>query len=336
MDIAYKPSIITVLAALLITLTASSQPFGLVLHGGAGTITKEGLSPERQKEYEAVMEEALAKGFELLDNGHPADEAVVETIKILEDHPLFNAGKGSVLNVNGAVEMDASIMLGKDLNAGAVAGVQRVRHPIEAARAVMLNSPHVLMSNAGADAFAQTQGLQMEDPDYFVTEKSKERLENAQKRAKEQGNLESEPADWKYGTVGVVALDLAGNLAAGTSTGGMTNKMHNRIGDSPIIGAGTYANNESCGVSCTGHGEYFIRLNIAHEVSALMRYKGMSVQEAGDKMLHEELEKLGGAGGLIALDKDGNISMPFNTPGMFRAFHMSDGRKEILMFKDSE
>lgn len=180
----------------------------------------------------------------------------------------------------------------------------------------------------------QTQGLEVEDPSYFVTDKAKERLDKVQERNKEQGSIDSENADWKYGTVGVVALDLAGNLAAGTSTGGMTNKMHNRIGDSPIIGTGTYANNESCGVSCTGHGEYFIRLNVAHEVSALMRYKGMTVVEASEKMLYEELEKLEGAGGLIALDKDGNLSMPFNTPGMFRAYHMSDGRQEILMFKE--
>lgn len=321
------------LSLLCVFHAASGQTYGLVLHGGAGTITKDGLSEERQAAYENGLQTALETGYAVLDKGGSAEDAVIAAIRVLEDDSLFNAGRGSVLNANGFVEMDASIMRGRDLNAGAVAGVTKVKHPIEAAAAVMLNSPHVLMSNAGADQFAKERGLEQEPSSYFITQSSQRSLHRAQTREKDQGSIDDGYSDWKYGTVGVAALDKQGNLAAGTSTGGMTNKMHNRIGDSPIIGAGTYANNESCAVSCTGHGEYFIRLNVAHEVSALMLYKGYDVHKASTYMIHTSLENLGGAGGLIALDRNGNLAMPFNTPGMFRGYKMSDGRTEVLMFK---
>ncbi|MEQ9186509.1 MAG: isoaspartyl peptidase/L-asparaginase [Cryomorphaceae bacterium] len=328
----YKLYLLT-FSLLCVLNAAIGQTYGLVLHGGAGTITQEGLSNERRTAYEKGLQTALETGYSVLDNGGSAEDAVIATIRVLEDDSLFNAGRGSVLNANGFVEMDASIMCGRDLNAGAVAGVTKVKHPIEAAAAVMLNSPHVLMSNAGADQFAEEQGLVQEPSSYFITQASKRSLKRVQIQEKDQGFIDQGHSDWKYGTVGVAALDKQGDLASGTSTGGMTNKMHNRIGDSPIIGAGTYANNESCAVSCTGHGEYFMRLNVAHEVSALMLYKGYDVNKASSYMIHTSLENLGGTGGLIALDKHGNIAMPFNTPGMFRAYKMSDGRTEVLMFK---
>ena len=313
---------------------AFTQTYGLVLHGGAGTIAKDGLSKERQNVYENSLQKALDAGYLVLEKGGNAEDAVIAAIRILEDDSNFNSAKGSVLNANGAVEMDASIMRGADLNAGAVAGVTTVRHPIEAAAKVMFKSPHVMMSNAGADLFAKEQGLEIMPPSYFITKGSQATLKGVQDRLKEQGSIDSEYPDWKFGTVGVAALDKQGNLAAGTSTGGMTNKMHNRIGDSPIIGAGTYANNKTCAVSCTGHGEYFIRLNLAHEVSALMLYKGYDVEKAASFMIHNSLSDMGGAGGLVAMDRNGNISLPFNTPGMFRAYRMSDGRTSVLMFKD--
>ncbi|NQV53753.1 MAG: isoaspartyl peptidase/L-asparaginase [Flavobacteriales bacterium] len=328
-------SLLTISLLCLITV-ANSQTYGLVLHGGAGTITKAGLSKERQNVYETGLQKALDAGYFVLDEGGNAEDAVIAAIRILEDDSNFNSARGSVLNANGAVEMDASIMKGVDLNAGAVAGVTTVRHPIEAATKVMLSSPHVMMSNAGADLFAKEQGLEIMPTSYFITKGSQATLKGVQDRLKEQGSVESEYPDWKFGTVGVAALDKQGNLAAGTSTGGMTNKMHNRIGDSPIIGAGTYANNKTCAVSCTGHGEYFIRLNLAHEVSALMLYKGYDVEKAASFMIHKSLSDMGGSGGLVAMDRKGHISMPFNTPGMFRAYQMSDGRKSVLMFKDEE
>jgi beta-aspartyl-peptidase (threonine type) len=327
-------ALLLIISILTVHTSVNAQFYGLVIHGGAGTITREGLSAERQETYHRALENALSAGYKILDEGGSAEDAVVATIKIMEDDSNFNCGKGSVLNAEGMVEMDASIMTGHDLDAGAVAGVRSVKHPIEAAKLVKDESPHVLMSNAGADQFAKEHGLEIEPTSYFLTKRSQETIRAVQERAKEQGSIDQEFPDWKFGTVGAVALDQAGNLAGGTSTGGMTNKMFNRIGDSPIIGAGTYANNASCAVSCTGHGEYFIRLNVAHEVSALMIYKGLSVEGASDEMIHDRLSSMGALGGLIALDKDGNIAMPFNTPGMFRGYKMSDERFDILMFPD--
>ncbi|MEX2596883.1 MAG: isoaspartyl peptidase/L-asparaginase [Salibacteraceae bacterium] len=306
-----------------------SQPFGLAIHGGAGSMQRSNMTLERISAYENALESALNEGYALLEKGAPAEEAVIMVIMSLENNPLFNCGKGSVLNAKGKVEMDASIMLGKNLDAGAVSGVRKVRNPIMAADEVRKNSPHVMMSNKGADRFAKSQGLKMEHPTYFKTKKSKEALKRAKQREKAKVN-----EDEKHGTVGCVALDKFGNLAAGTSTGGMTNKMYNRIGDSPIIGAGTYANNQSCAVSCTGHGEYFIRLGVAKEVSSLMQYERYDVDKASRIVIHQQLEKLGGKGGLIAIDRKGNISMPFNTSGMFRGYMLSSGDKNVLIFEE--
>jgi beta-aspartyl-peptidase (threonine type) len=320
-------------SALSFNSFAQNDVYGLVIHGGAGTITAEGLSPEAQSAYSEALSKALSAGYAVLEEEGNAEDAVRAALRVMEDYEGFNAGRGSVLNARGEVEMDASIMLGNGLKAGAVAGIRSVRHPIDAAYAVMTRSPHVLLSNEGADQFAAASGLETAGPDWFITEKSRASLRKAQE-ANDQGNLDLEPmSDWKYGTVGAVALDKKGNLAAGTSTGGMTNKMHNRIGDSPIIGAGTYANNASCAVSCTGQGEFFIRLNVAHEVSALMLYRNWNIERASNYMIYDQLGEMGALGGLIALDRSGNVAMPFNTSGMFRGLKMSDGRHEVLMFK---
>jgi beta-aspartyl-peptidase (threonine type) len=254
----------------------------------------------------------------------------------LEDSPLFNAGKGSVFTAEGKNEMDASIMEGKTLKAGAVAGVQIIKNPITAALCVMQKSPHVMMTGKGAEKFAKTTCLcETADSSYFFEQKRWNGLQKAKEAEKAQldhGSL-TPNNDSKFGTVGVVALDKDGNLSAGTSTGGMTNKKHGRVGDSPIIGAGTYANNKTCGVSCTGHGEYFIRSVVAYDVSALMEYKGYSVDKAANEVVMKKLVSMGGEGGLIAMDRKGNITMPFNSAGMYRGYMKSNGKKEILIYK---
>jgi len=302
----------------------------MVIHGGAGTILKENLSSEQEAAYRFKLNQVLAKGEEILAAGGTALDAVQVCIMIMEDSPLFNAGKGSVFTNAGTNEMDASIMDGSDLNAGAVAGVSKVKNPISAARRVMEASPHVMLSGNGADIFAEENGLEIVDPTYFFTEDRFKALERARDR---EANLNSNVnADEKFGTVGVVCLDQQGNLAAGTSTGGMTNKRWGRIGDSPIIGAGTYANNESVAVSATGHGEYFIRANVAHEISALFLYKQLSLDSAAKELIHHRLVKMGGDGGVIALDKFGNHSMTFNTPGMYRGFINAKAEKEVFIF----
>jgi beta-aspartyl-peptidase (threonine type) len=262
-----------------------------------------------------------------LKNGATSTEAVVEVIKILEDSPLFNAGKGAVFNSNGENELDASIMEGKNLNAGAIAGVKDIKNPITAARAVMENSEHVLLSGKGASEFARKQNLEMVKNKYFYTPTRYESLKRLQKQERKRT-----PSD-NTGTVGCVALDVYGNLCAGTSTGGMTNKKYGRIGDSPIIGAGNYANNKTCAVSCTGHGEYYIRLGVARDISALMEYKNMEVAEACREEIRK-LGELGGTGGVIALDANGNVAMEFNTSGMFRGYIKSTGEKEIAIFAE--
>jgi beta-aspartyl-peptidase (threonine type) len=259
---------------------------------------------------------------------------VIKAINVMENSPLFNAGKGAVLTHTGKVSMDASIMQGKDLNAGAVAGVQHIKNPILAARLVMDSSVHVMLSGAGADEYAEMNGLQMEPNDYFITEKRLKSL----KRVMGKDSILLKTADkshliddTKFGTVGCVALDQYGNISAGTSTGGMTNKKFGRIGDSPIIGAGTYADNATCGVSCTGHGEYFIRLSIARNMADLMAYKGLSIGGAADEVIQNQLTKLGGTGGLVALDKNGNYVWEFNTPGMYRGV-ISDEKEAVVEF----
>ena len=297
------------------------QEWAIVIHGGAGGITKENLTPELDKEYRASLQVALTAGKKILSEGGSALDAVEQTIRTMEDNPLFNAGKGAVFTHEGRNELDAAIMDGSNLGAGAVAGVTDIKNPISAARKVMINSPHVMLSGAGASQFAKEQGLEIVPPSYFYTQKRFNELQELLKKE-------------KFGTVGCCALDKNGNLAAGTSTGGMANKRYNRIGDSPIIGAGTYANNSTCAVSGTGHGEYFIRWTVAHDISALMEYKGLNLKEASELVVNDKLVKAGGSGGVICVDKSGNISMPFNSSGMFRGFATADGKEGIYIYKD--
>ena len=295
------------------------QPIAIVVHGGAGTILKKNMSDEKEKKYKSKLEEAIRAGYQVLQNGGTSLDAVEQTIIILEDSPLFNAGKGAVFTHDKRNELDASIMEGSNLKAGAVAGVTHIKNPIRAARAVMEKSDHVLLAREGAEQFALLQKLDTVSPTYFFTEKRAKSLKRAKKEE-------------KFGTVGCVALDQNGNIAAGTSTGGMTNKKWGRIGDSPIIGAGTYANNGTCGVSSTGWGEYFIRGVVAHDISAMMEYGGKSLKESADHVIHQKLTELGGTGGVIALDQKGNIAMVFNTEGMYRGF-MTEDSLSILIYK---
>lgn len=303
-------------------VSMDAPDYAMVMHGGAGTILKKNMTPEREKSYRMAIDSSLTIGENILKNGGSALDAVVETIKYLEDNPLFNAGKGAVFTNKGINELDASIMNGADQNAGAVGGISVVRHPIEAAKAVMQQSEHVFLVGKGAEEFATRQGLEIVDPKYFYSDRRWKSLQ----RIKDKEMTELDHDEKKHGTVGVVALDKNGNIVAGTSTGGMTNKRFNRIGDSPVIGAGTYANNATCGVSCTGHGEYFIRYAIAHAMSSMMEFGGKSVQEAGDYLVHDLLVKKKGTGGLVALDKYGHITMPFNTAGMYRGYVKPDER----------
>jgi len=300
--------------------------WAIVIHGGAGTILREKMDAETEAAYRAKLSEALAVGGTILERGGASLDAVEATIRVLEDSPLFNAGKGAVFTAAGTNEMDASIMDGRDLNAGAVAGVKTVRNPISAARAVMEKSPHVMLAGDGADTFAAAQGLAIVDPAYFHTER------RWQSYLKAKAKQEASDPDAKHGTVGCVALDQRGDIAAGTSTGGMTLKMWGRIGDSPIIGAGTYADNGTCGVSATGHGEFFIRNVVAYDISALMKYTGLSLPEAADKVIMGKLVDQGAEGGVVALDAEGNIAMVFNTKGMFRGYRKSDGTGRIEIF----
>jgi L-asparaginase / beta-aspartyl-peptidase len=301
--------------------SAQKQEWAIVIHGGAGGMTRENTAPEIDKEYRASLLVAMSTGKKILAEGGSALDAVEQTIRIMEDNPLFNAGKGAVFTHEGRNELDAAIMDGSNLAAGAVAGVTDIKNPITAARRVMTNSPHVMLAGAGASQFAKEQGLEIVPASYFYTEKRFHELEEILKKE-------------KNGTVGCCALDKNGNLAAGTSTGGMAGKRYNRIGDSPIIGAGTYANNNTCAVSGTGHGEYFIRWTVAHDISALMEYKGLSLKEASDLVVNDKLVKAGGSGGVICLDKSGNVAMPFNSSGMFRGFATADGKEGILIYKD--
>lgn len=309
-------------------LVAQTTPV-IVIHGGAGGGIKKGnFTESEEKAYIEALQQALKIGYEVLENGGTSLDAVEKTIIFLEYCPLFNAGKGSVLNSEGKPELDASIMEGKTLKAGAVAGVTTIKNPITAARCVMEKSPHVMLTGKGAEIFAKKNNLTMVKPEYFVTEKVLNEWKNLQEKNKKSA---LEPPS-KYGTVGCVALDKYGNLAAGTSTGGMMNKRYGRVGDSPIIGAGTYADNSTCAVSATGHGEYYIRSNAAFRISALMQMKGLSVQEATQQTM-DFIGQLGGTGGLIALDKNGNIYMTFNTEGMFRGYINAQKKMEVSMYK---
>ncbi len=310
--------------------------FAIVLHGGAGTITKENMSDSLQTAYEQKLTEAVTAGHQILADGGNALDAVAATINILEDSPLFNAGKGAVFTHEGRNELDASIMEGKNLNAGAVAGVRRIKNPINLARDVMEKSPHVMLYGNGAEEFARENGYEMTDTSYFFTQENYDRLQRIIHQNKTAFSETPENNNYKYGTVGCVALDKHGNIAAGTSTGGMTNKRWNRIGDSPIIGAGTYANNNTCGISATGWGEKFIRSVVAYDISALMKYKGLSLKEATDEVIHNKLPKMEGDGGVIGIDKSGNIVMEFNTPGMYRAAMNDKGELTVGLFENEE
>ncbi|MCH7754004.1 isoaspartyl peptidase/L-asparaginase [candidate division KSB1 bacterium] len=317
----------------------TNSTFGMVIHGGAGTILKKNMTPELEQAYQSKLKEALQTGYDILKNNGSSMDAVEATINILEDSPLFNAGKGAVFTGDGTHELDASIMDGRTLQAGAVASVKHVKNPITLARLVLEKSPHVMMVGAGAEEFAVQHNLERVSQYYFYTEKRWKSLQKRKESVEEKTTLVPEKeniklADKEKGTVGAAALDKAGNLAAGTSTGGMTNKMFGRVGDSPIIGAGTYANNQTCAVSGTGHGEYFMRLLVSYDIHALMAYEGKSLKEAANTVIMKKLEELGGTGGIIAIDKDGNIAMPFNTDGMYRGYIRENGETVVKIYKN--
>ena len=327
----YNPFNLIVIAGMIILLVISVSPicgqnpaktadkkWTLVIHGGAGGPEKGTMSKADEDEYMKHLDEALAVGGKILAAEGSSLDAVEAVVRYMEDCPLFNAGKGAVLNADGVAELDAAIMDGKTGKAGAVAGAKTIKNPITAARRVMEKTEHVMLCAGGADKFAKEQGLDVVDPGYFITP--------ARKAAWEKWKKEI------HGTVGAVAVDVNGNLAAATSTGGMTGKMAGRIGDSPIIGAGTYANNKTCAVSATGHGEYFIRNVVAYDMSALMEYGHLYVAEAGDRIIRGKLTVQGASGGLIAVDKEGNITMPFNSNAMFRGFLKSDGSKKVAIY----
>lgn len=318
-----------------------SEKFGLVIHGGAGTILKKNMTDSLEQAYRDKLEEATKAGHNILSNGGTSMEAVTAAINIMEDSPLFNAGKGAVFTHNGTNELDASVMDGKTLNAGAISGVTTVKNPINLAVAVMDKSEHVMLSAEGAEQFAKEQGLEIVDPKYFYTERRYQSLQKIIDKEKMELDHDTKVSfmdpfikDSKYGTVGCAALDKYGNLAAGTSTGGMTNKRYNRIGDAPIIGAGTYANNASCAVSSTGWGEYFIRGMVAHDIAAIMEYKEVTLQEAAHTVIQEKLTALGGTGGIVSIDRQGNVAMEFNTPGMYRAHMNATGDLDIKIYKN--
>jgi beta-aspartyl-peptidase (threonine type) len=359
----YGPARAQAPAAPAAKAAADPSRITLVIHGGAGTITRQNMTAEQEKAYREAMNQALQTGYAVLQKGGTSLDAVEAAVRVMEDSPLFNAGKGAVFTHNGRNELDASIMDGSNLRAGSVAGVTTVRNPITAARAVMEKSEHVMMVGSGAEQFAAQQKLQIVDPSYFHTEARYKQLQKAiaaekgavpdqlntptkaaapedkKAKPKEKGGKPQgyQPAPIftegrKYGTVGAVALDQFGNLAAATSTGGMTNKRYGRVGDAPIIGAGTYADNQACAISCTGWGEYFIRATVARDIAARMEYGKQPLQEAAQATI-DKVAKLGGDGGLIGLDRQGNITMPFNTEGMYRGYIKANGKSEVLIYK---
>jgi len=318
------------------TPNMETKKIGLAIHGGAGTIERSSMTPQKEHEYRAGLERALTAGYEILKGGGSSLDATEAAVRVLEDDPHFNAGRGSVFTSAGTNEMDASIMDGKTLKAGAVGSVQHIKNPVNLARLVMEKSPHVMLDCAGAEAFAKANGIELVDQKYFFTQQrwdALQKMKAAEKnRASGAGKSFLITDQDRHGTVGAVALDKDGNLAAATSTGGTTNKMPGRIGDTPVIGAGTYANNQTCAVSCTGDGEYFIRVAAAHEVSALMQHRGMKLQEAAQTAL-DTVKHLGGTGGLIAIDKNGEIALPFNTNGMYRGYVDPKGKFVVEIYK---
>jgi len=314
----------------------ATKKIGLAIHGGAGTIERSKMTPGKEREYRSGLERALAAGFEILKRGGSSLDATEAAVRVLEDDPHFNAGRGSVFTSAGTNEMDASIMDGNTLRAGAVGTVQHIKNPVSLARLVMEKSPHVMLDCAGAEAFAKENGMELVDQKYFFTQErwdALQKMKAAEKqRASGAGKSFIITDQDRHGTVGAVALDKDGNLAAATSTGGTTNKMPGRIGDTSVIGAGTYANNKTCAVSCTGDGEYFIRAAAAHDISALMEYRGMKLQEAAQTALNA-VKQLGGTGGLIAIDKNGDIALPFNTNGMYRGYVDPDGKFVVEIYR---
>lgn len=309
--------------------------YAIAIHGGAGTILKSTMTTEKEQAYKSGLEDAINAGEAILKKSGTSIDAVEAAIRTLEDNPLFNAGKGAVFTNEGKNEMDASIMNGKNLMAGAVAGVSNIKNPISLAKAVMEKSEHVFLAGLGAIDFAKKMNIEFADDNYFFVQMRYDQLQ----QAKESDSVildhteKKSDQEKKFGTVGAVALDVFGNIAAGTSTGGMTNKKYGRVGDSPVIGAGTYANNNTCAISCTGHGEFFIRSVVAYDISCLMEYKGLSLKEACDIVVMNKLVKIGGEGGLIAIDTSGNIELPFNSEGMYRAKKSSDGNLYIGIYK---
>lgn len=320
---------------------AVEQPFAIAIHGGAGTIEKHNFTPEKEKAYRSKLKQAIDAGYSVLEANGSSTDAIIASIQVMEASPFFNAGVGAVYTFAGTHELDASIMDGKTLNAGAVSGVKTVKSPIALVNEIKDHSVHVMLSGEGASEFAKQQNLQLVDNKYFDSEhryqqllKAKAKLKQKQQQLKDFQAAHNElEVKYKYGTVGAVAVDKNGNLAAGTSTGGMTAKRFGRIGDAPIIGAGTYANNASCAVSATGHGEYFIRYHVAADICARMQYQGVTLQEAANTVVNDVLVEAGGSGGVIAIDVKGNISMPFNSKGMYRASRKSGEQAQVAIFK---
>ncbi|MFH0735732.1 MAG: isoaspartyl peptidase/L-asparaginase [bacterium] len=347
-----KPFMLFLLFALIVNISCTREvktkdekqrtEIALVIHGGAGNITPGSLTPEKEKAYTNKLNEALLVGYTILKNGGSSVDAVEKVIKVMENSRLFNAGRGAVYTKKGEIELDASIMDGRTLKVGALTGVARIKNPISLARLIMETAPHVFFAGVGAEEYAVLQGMKLVDSLYFLSDEARAALEkknleeknksNKRKKLKHYSLINYKENIEKYGTVGCIALDKDGNLAAGTSTGGLKNKMTGRIGDTPIIGAGTYANNNTCAISCTGQGEFFIRNVVAYDVSALVEYKGMSLNDAATYVIEDKMKELGGSGGLIALDKYGNISIIFNTPGMFRGFITDSGKPIVKMY----
>ena len=331
MQFPFLMALVACLAAALPAPADGEEPMtSIAIHGGAGVISRDSMTPENERAYRVDLERALDAGYAVLERGGASLDAVVAAVTVLEDSPLFNAGKGAVFNHAGINELDASIMDGATERAGAVAGLRHVRNPIDLARLVMDRSPHVMLVGEGAEEFALEQGVELVPGSYFFTERRWKQLEEAQK-AERTASLAQEDIGF-FSTVGAVARDKDGNLAAATSTGGMTNKRWGRVGDSPIIGAGTYADNRSCAVSATGSGEYFIRAVVAHEICARVRLTGVSAAEAARDVIHGKLKDIGGDGGVIVVDKDGALALEFNTEGMFRGARDSRGRREIAIY----
>jgi beta-aspartyl-peptidase (threonine type) len=337
------PSIIYALLIFLLSYNVmadpkSSTPIAMVIHGGAGTILKSNIDAATEQAYRDKMAESIRRGYAILEKGGSSVDAVIAAITVMEDSPLFNAGKGAVFSHDGKNELDASIMEGRELNAGSVAAVTRVKNPIQLAARVMTDSPHVMLVGEGAEQFATEQDIPLVDSKYFHTERRWNQLQNLLKEESNSTGLSEdkfddfEVRDHKFSTVGAVALDRNGNISAGTSTGGMTNKQYGRVGDSPIVGAGTYADNRNCGISATGHGEYFIRAAVAHDVCARVEYKGITLQQAADEVIQQKLVKMGGSGGVIGLDPAGNPVMSFNTEGMYRAAMDTNGNLSVAIW----